>query len=236
MNLGLSLYLSRRQAFWFAVLGLLLFITMVGFPASAIRAGIMGFLVLFAQYIGRLNRSGNAILLAAAIMLLVNPKLLRDDIGFQLSFAAACGLIYLAPLIEKYFQKIPNFLSLRDSMVMTLAAQIMTLPLIIYHFDQLSVLAPLVNVLVLPIVPLIMMSGLASLLTGLIWLPIARVAIWLPWLILSYLIKVVELFAEIPFVAFEMNNFPWWLIPVSYLLIGLVLIKKRGRNTVGTPA
>jgi len=115
MNLGLVLSLSRQQAFCLAVIGLVLFILLTGAQTSAVRAGIMGGLVLLAMQAGRLSDVKNALLLAATVMLLINPKLLRFDIGFQLSFLATIGIVYLSPSIEKVLKILPRSLKIRES-------------------------------------------------------------------------------------------------------------------------
>ena len=100
---GIYLGLWRQQVFSFAVIGIVLFVLMTGAPASAIRAGIMGSLVIWAMKEGRLANSKNAIIFAAGLMLFINPLLLRHDAGFQLSFLATIGIVYLSPLLEKNF-------------------------------------------------------------------------------------------------------------------------------------
>ncbi|HLM84375.1 MAG TPA: ComEC/Rec2 family competence protein, partial [Candidatus Bathyarchaeia archaeon] len=88
MWLGIALGLWRQQVFSFALVGIILFVLATGAPSSAVRAGIMGSLVIWAMKEGRLANSTNAILLAASAMLAINPLLLRYDAGFQLSFLA----------------------------------------------------------------------------------------------------------------------------------------------------
>lgn len=102
----LSLGFRRKDAFYGASLFLILYIIFIGAPASAVRAGIMGFMVLLAQHLGRLSSSANSIVLAGTLMLLVNPKLLPYDVGFRLSFAAALGIIFIYPILDNIFNVI----------------------------------------------------------------------------------------------------------------------------------
>ncbi|MEA3398561.1 MAG: ComEC family competence protein, partial [Patescibacteria group bacterium] len=106
MGLLLWLGLARKPAVWAASLILFIYLLLIGLPASAMRAGLMGFLVMFALSVGRLNRLTNALVLTAAILLLINPRLLRDDIGFQLSFLAVIGIAFVYPLISQWRYKI----------------------------------------------------------------------------------------------------------------------------------
>ncbi|MFH1822070.1 MAG: ComEC family competence protein, partial [Patescibacteria group bacterium] len=99
----LAINISRKKAFWLASLFLIIYILLIGLPASAMRAGLMGFLVLWAMNLGRLNKLTNSLVLAAVVLLFINPKLLRDDIGFQLSFLAVLGISYFYPWLSKWW-------------------------------------------------------------------------------------------------------------------------------------
>jgi len=203
MKLALACYVPRQKAFWLITIVLAGYVIMIGFPPSAVRASLMGWLAMLAMYFGRLNRSTNALIFVASLMILINPKILRDDIGFQLSFCAVLGLIYISPLFERWFQKMPSYLGIKESLQMTLSAQITTMPLIVYNFGRLSLVGPLANLLVLPVLPYLMVIGFGVLFLGLIF-PGAQYLFWPVYLILTYVIKVVELLAVIPFVALNL--------------------------------
>ena len=160
--------LYRQQAFWATTALLVSYISIIGFPASAVRAAIMGWTLLFARHVGR--RSGsNSVLLAAALMLMVNPRLLRDDVGFQLSFAAVLGIGWFQPLFQKFLQSIPNIFELRSVLAMTLAAQLTTFPLIVVHFGQLGLLGPVANILVVPTLPYVMIGAIVATVVNLVY-------------------------------------------------------------------
>jgi len=101
----------------------------------------------------------------------------------------------------------------------TLSAQIFVLPLLIFYFDQLSIIAPLVNVLILPIIPWAMFFGFASGVLGMIWIPLSFVTAWITWALLSYQVIAVEFFAKIPFAAVAVEN-----ISLSWVLIYYVIL------------
>ena len=232
MNLGLGLYLTRRQAFWFAIVGLFLFILLIGMPASAVRAGIMGFLVLLAMYLGRLNNSTNAFVLAGALMLLVNPKLLRYDIGFQLSFLAVLGLIYVGPFFKKFVKKIPDLFNIKSTILMTLSAQVFTLPLIIYYFQRVSIIAPLSNVMILPVLPFVLIFGFLASIFSLIFLPLGEIIFWPCYLLLKYITSVTAFLADINWSSFEVNDFDFTFILLIYVFIFFVLKIVRSKNAI----
>ena len=89
----------RGQAFYLAVAFIAVYIALIGFPASGVRAAIMGCIALLAQKLGRQNTTSRILVLAGALMLLQNPPLLYYDIGFQLSFLASLGIIHIKPMV-----------------------------------------------------------------------------------------------------------------------------------------
>ena len=227
----LGLGVGRRYAFYLAVALLAGYIILVGLPASALRAGLMGFLVLWALKLGRLNKITNSLVLAAAILLLINPKLLRDDVGFQLSFLALAGLIYVYPILEAIWQKIklPKLKGLSDGLLITLAAQVFTLPVLAYNFSQISLIAPLANLAVLWAVPALTVLVLIAL--PLSWvLPGLAPIFFLPSLILTkYILTVVRYLASLPF-SYAAVDYLWWGWAAAYYFVVVFIVIKLQRS------
>ena len=119
--------LKRQQAFYLITAGIIFFVILTGSQASVVRAGIMGFLVILATQVGRASRVTNALALSAFVMILLDPFILRFDVGFQLSFLATIGLIYASPVLERRLKFLPNKLEIRSSLANSLAAQILVL-------------------------------------------------------------------------------------------------------------
>jgi competence protein ComEC len=225
--LWLLRFLPLRWRFSLAMAVIILFVLMTGASPSVTRAAIMGILVLLAGLTGRLADSGIALLLAAAIMLLGNPLVLYYDIGFQLSFAATIGIIYLSPVFEDIFKKIPQWLS--GYLSPTLAALVFSTPLLVYQFERLSLIAPVSNLLVLPVVSLAMGLGFIAVLGSLIYPPfgltLGLVAVW-P---LNYIIGVTNTLARLPAASIEVVvSSAWWAV-IAYAILGLGLIFKQSR-------
>jgi competence protein ComEC len=219
--------LSRRSAFYFTVIFVIFFVILTGGAASAIRAGIMGILLLYAKKIGRLSQPLNAILLAGALMLFFNPKLLRWDVGFQLSFLAIFGLIYLTPYFYFLFKKLPDWKkwSIRLNLSMTCGAYLFTLPLILYYFGNLSLSAFLANILILGLLSRLMLFGFIFIIGGLIWSFFATILVWPVWLLLTYFLLIIKFLASIPFLSFSLGLIHWSLVFLLYFLLTLVIIK-----------
>jgi competence protein ComEC len=166
MNLMISL-VGRGVGIIFGILGIVIYVLISGASASVVRAGIMGSLTLIAYYFGRPAEARRLLWVTGVVMLLMDPLLLVD-VGFQLSFVATAGLLYIEPWFRRIGmsnqvivknKNVADFL--KDYLYPTLAATISTLPVILWHFQRISWVSPLVNMLVLPLVPLIMLlSGL----------------------------------------------------------------------------
>lgn len=156
-----------RQRAAVLVVGLVIgFVLLVGADASVVRAGIMGSLGLFAVIARRRYSGTNAVLAAATMMVMVNPFVLRHDVGFLLSFTAVLGLQVLAVPFAEACTFLPDAMTIRRTFAETLAAIVMTFPLILYAFGSFPPTALPVNVVVLPLIPAAMSIGIVSVLFG----------------------------------------------------------------------
>jgi competence protein ComEC len=204
-------FLSRWWILALTVLAIAGYTILAGAGASVVRAAIMGSLALVGAQLGR-RSSGlagfNTLAFTAAVMSLFNP-LLPWDASFQLSFAATLGLmLYAAPLQDGFTRLAARHLPLPlarkiagpvgEYILFTLAAQITTLPVVLYHFQRLSISALLVNPLVLPAQPLVMiLSGLAVI-VGMVVEPLGRLLAWVSLPLSGYTIRIIEAFAPLP--------------------------------------
>jgi len=229
MWIGIWLGLWRQQVFSFALIGIIFFVLMTGAPSSAVRAGIMGSLVIWAMKEGRLAHSTNAILFAAASMLAINPLLLRYDAGFQLSFLATLGIVWLYPLFEKYFQR-GSANIFKETLLMTMAAQIFVLPILLNSFEKLSIVSPLANLIILPVIPVIMGAGFLAGIAGLILVPLSKLIGFLPYVLLKAELYAVQLMASLPWASIEIKNFGWIQISIYYILLAMILSFYQRKN------
>ncbi len=228
--LGLGLW--RRQAFYLTMFLLVIFILMIGAPASAVRAGIMAGILMTAQHFGRLSAASRAVTFAAVLMLFLNPLLLKFDIGFQLSFLAVLGMIYLQPFFSNFLKKIPDpvVFPLRATLSATLSAQVFTLPILIYNFGRISLISPITNILIVPLLApitvLIFIFGFA----GLIFWAFGWILSWPVWLFLSYIVKIIDWSSRIPRASVFLRDIHWiWLI-TFYLILGFMIWRLQERQ------
>ena len=219
----LSLGFWRQQSLIASIILIFFYILMIGAPSSAVRAGIMACLFIMAQYFGRISTGSRAIVLAATIMLVLNPLLLLSDVGFQLSFLAIMGLIYLQPILSEFFQKIPNTFQLRYNLSGTLSAQIFTLPVLIYNFGQISLISPLTNILILPFLPLATILGFIFSALGIIFATLGQIFSLPAYFLLTYFIKTIDFFSKIPWANLRFQNVSWLFLFNFYLILGIVV-------------
>ncbi|MDP2692408.1 MAG: ComEC/Rec2 family competence protein [bacterium] len=222
--LFVRLWVPRKKAFWLIIGCIFLFVVFAGANGSVVRAGIMGALALLAKYLGRKNTMLNVIVLTAVLMTIQNPFVLVWDVGFQLSFLATIGLVYLLPILENIFKKVPNIFSIRTLFLSTMSAIILTLPLILFQFGRLSVVAPFVNILVLWIIPFIMLFGFLSVLLSFVFFPLGQIIAWLSFIGLKYITVITVWFSNLPFASVDLGV-PLWLVLVAYITIFSIIYK-----------
>lgn len=227
----IALGMWRKQAFWLVLVLIFLFILMVGAPASAVRAGIMGAILLYAQKIGRLSNAARIMVFAAAIMLVFNSLLLRYDVGFQLSFLAVLGLIYIKPIFDEKVGKLlkkENIGSILEIVNTTIAAQIAVLPVLVYNFGNISFVAPITNILIVPFIQFFTILGLVFIGGTAIWLFIGKILLWPIYLGSAYILKIIDWFAKIPWAAKQVSNIHWiWMVGYYILLIGFIIWQNK---------
>ncbi len=222
---------SKRVSLFIALVGVALYTVFVGADPPVVRAAIMGSLGLIAILFWRQAYALISLAVAAFLMTLVNPFLLWD-VGFQLSAVATLSLIIFVPILEAWFERLlSKVLSeerskrivrfLDEALIVTLAAQVLALPLLVYYFGQLPLFLILTNVLILPVQPGVMFFGGLATLAGMMWSPAGQALAWIAWLFLSWTIWVVELTARIPYASIEVGRLSDGLLCLYYGLLGM---------------
>jgi len=200
VGLGIIMGLYRQQALWLSLNIIWLFTALIGFPASAVRAAVMGSFLLLCQILGRQSAGLRALILAVALMLAIQPHLLRYNLGFQLSVLATLGLIHFGGLVEKALERIKIFYVLGLPAVMSpfLSAQVFVLPLLIYNFGYISLVGFVVNIFIAPLILPIMVLGFIFLLFGALSSALAIVLAWPVGVLLSLMVDIVDIFSKMP--------------------------------------
>lgn len=222
----LKYFFNERTGAILAVVGIFFYAFLVGGDSAVLRAALMGSISLFARQIGRRNAGLNALASVALIMALLNPLVLWD-VGFQLSFFATLGIILYAEPFSNFTENIISRFSKNDmstftkiineNFVLTVAAQLTTIPIMAYHFHRISLISFVANPFILPVQPLVMIIGGLSVFISLIIYPIGQIIAWFAWAFAAYTIRVVEFFDKIPNGIIFLDDTYSTLILLSYI-------------------
>lgn len=227
--LNLAPLLGRRKVIVIGLLAVLVYALISGLQVPVIRAAIMVTFASLAKLLGREEDSILVLLLTASIMLIYNPNWLLS-VSFQLSFLATIGVVILAPEIINRFGFIPNLI--KQDLAVSLAAQIMTLPVIAFQFHQISLVGILTNSLILFTIPIIMVSGSVAIFVSLINLTLGQLLTVIPAIFLTYFIYIVELF-NTKWASIYMGKISWlvWLGYYILILATFIFLKQiNGRK------
>ncbi len=218
---------SRFAQLLFSLLFISFFMTMIGFTPSILRAGIMSILALLAWYVGRKFAPWRIILIVAAFTLILNP-MFTINLGWLLSFASYGGIMILGPRMVKFFYgaKKPGFIA--SIIITTIAATLMTLPVILYFYGQVSLISLFANLLILPTLPyamgLVFLTGVFAGLPG-----IETTVAWIATRLLSFHIEVVGWLGEMEYFLVKISPYQVWVFGI-YAVIFLLLLVARLRK------
>lgn len=207
-----GLFFKRQRALIFSILGICFYAVVAGLQASIVRASIMGTLVFLSQILGLQVLSWYLLLLAGFVMLMIDPSLLFDA-GFQLSFAATAGLLFIQPLMK--FGKLEKVIG--EDVKTTISAQIATVPILLGNFGSYSLFSILANALVLWMISILMILGGMGAIVGLVIPPVGTLFLWLALPFLYLFQWIISLFSFLP----TISVFP---IPAMFLGYYMVLI------------
>ena len=221
-----SRFFGDRRGTAIAIIGIVLYTFIVGADAAVVRSAVMGILALWARQLGRRQAALNTLLVVALLMCLWNPLYLWD-VGFQLSFFATLGLILYATPFSEFANKIitryfPTSTAERGAelfsefVLLTLAAQLTTIPIMAYHFQRISLISFIANPFILPAQPAVMILGGMAVLLSLVWFPIGQIAAWIAWPFVVYTIRIVEIFDRVPNGTIFLGDFSVWFVILFY--------------------
>jgi competence protein ComEC len=227
MILRLSDRFSARNRLIIGSSTLIIYIGLTGLQPSVMRAGLMGAGVLIALATDSKVRPLGSLLLAATILLLLNPLWIWD-LGFQLSFLATWGLLVTAPALYKRLDWLPP--AIATAIAIPLAASLWTLPLLCYVFNTVATYSIIVNIISTPLITIISLGGMISAIAALIIPAIGSAIAWLLLYPTLFLIEITKLFTNLPGSAFAVGKISLGLVIILYGLIGLVWLSSWWRS------
>jgi len=205
-----SKFFKRQSAIIGVALCIGWYVLLSGMQSSILRAGVMMTLSLGAQFFGRQYDGMYALFITAGVMLLFSPVLLFD-VGFQLSVASTVGILFIKPLF-------PHGV-LFDDLSTTLAAQLVTLPILLLVFGQYGLFSIVVNILILWTVPFLMVLGGVAAVLSFAFPSLGGAFLLLSAPLLWYIETVVKLFSRLS-PGFSLGILPIPLVLGYYLILG----------------
>ena len=224
-----SRLLGERRGAVISGIAIILYTLLVGANPAVLRAAALGILTLLGHQVGRRQVGLNSLMFVAAVMACITPTVLWD-ISFQLSFAATLGImLYAEPFIHWFTNFVARFIPpekadrlagpFGEYFLLTLAAQVTTLPLMIYYFKRISLTAFIANPLILPVQPPLMVLGGLAVLTGLMFQPLGQLFAWAAWPFTAYTIRIVEWLSVIPHGSIPLGQIAFPLILLFYAVL-----------------
>ncbi|MFZ2763555.1 MAG: ComEC/Rec2 family competence protein, partial [Minisyncoccia bacterium] len=182
-----------------SIFGIILFVLMTGAEATVVRAALMVLVVIGAKMFGRNYSAPRALVAAAFLMIVHNPKILVFDPSFQLSFLATSGLIFLSPLVEKHLKWLSDKWGARTMLSTTIATQITVLPFLIYSMGNVSLVSLPANILILLTIPFTMLTGFVATLVAYISSALALPLSFVAHLLLAWTLGVSHYLGNLSF-------------------------------------
>jgi competence protein ComEC len=232
---------SKQLAVVLIIAGIAIYTVFVGASPSVVRAAIMGTLAVIAQRVGRKGDGLTALAVSVWVMTAINPYWLLD-LGLILSATATLGLILFSQPLAHLARRIANRLFaettarkiveiLSDAVLIALAAQIMTLPIIFLMFGRFSVVSFLANILIIPAQASIMVLGILALSLGALLLPAGQLFAWLVGIPLAYTLAIIKALAQLPGASVPVTFEPGPFVLTYLGIIGVAILISQPTET-----
>jgi competence protein ComEC len=235
LSIGLWLFGRRHYLYIWLALGIIwIYAIITGMEAPVLRSAVMASIFLTAELLGRQRNAITALTFSAAVMVACDPQVICTA-SFQMSFMAMFGLIFILPPLQTLgksfisripakFPVIPTITGfIYDSLAVTLAALLGVMPLVAYYFGIVSIVSPLATLFALPVLTGIIITGMLTAIAGLFLLPLSQFFGWLLWLLLSYMILVVEGFAGLSISYVDIGSLDVIFLWIYYIALAITI-------------
>lgn len=226
--------LGKRYSNYIVIIFVIVFMIVSGCTPSVVRATIMGCIIIIAEILSRKPNIYASISISAIIILTYNP-LISFDVGFILSFGGTLGIVFL---YERIKQGVINFYSIENTVLLyivetlslTLAAQIILLPIMCYNFNSISSVAIIVNILVVPISGLVTILGFIIYISSLFCFPAAKFLGYSIYILIRIVINIANFFSSLPFATvLVITPSIIWII-IYYIILVKIYFKIKNKN------
>ena len=229
--LGLMLHLPKALRVALVLGTIAIYSLLAGCVPPVIRSAVMGALAFLALALDREREARRILLLTGLVMLTISPLLLFH-ISFQLSFLATAGLLYLAPVLGKWLEGFHLGPWLSTGLAITLAAQLSTLPVLAWYFNQLSISSLLANLTIVPLVELIIVLGLFAGLLAFLLPFLGGLAYAADSLLLGLVYELSRWMASLPGSQIWLPSMGWGAVVIYYAMLSVPVMDEVWRNKI----
>ena len=230
--------MRRRRRAILTAAAIVVYVVFVGPSPSVVRAGVMAGVALLARELGRPGTAAAALGWACAVLLLIDPTYV-DDAGFRLSVLATAGILAWGTSLTAHLAGPAPGRPRRwiaEILGVSFAAQAATTPIVLLDFGRLSLVAPAVNLIVVPLVPPAMATGALALVVGVlvgVGLPsVIATLVGLPaWVLYAAMVAVVRAGASLPLASLTLSS-PWDVVCAAASLVLIVAVARWGHRLV----
>lgn len=223
---------GKKISNYFVIVFIIIFVLVSGASSSVVRAGIMGIIIILADIFAKKSNVYSSIAISAFLILIYNP-LIIFDIGFVLSFAGTFGIVFLYEKLQGFF--ITNFvvknkilIYMLETLAVTLSAQIILLPIMMYSFNSISTLSLITNIIIVPFAGILTILGFVIYVSGLIFFPLAKFLSYIVFVLTKLIITIAKIFADFKYSTILIFTPKILWIIIYYLLIYKIV--KRVKN------
>lgn len=231
LTIAFNKIFGRHFSYYIILASIVVFIFVSGASASVVRAGIMAILNIGATLLSKKSNTLNNIYISALFLLCVNP-LTVYDVGFILSFVGTFGIVVLSPKINSFVYKYIKRKNIAETIGVTLSAQIMLTPIMMYYFNTFSLLSLITNFLVIPISGFLTLLGFIAVLIGVINMRLAQVACYSIYTLTYFMLKITSIFGNIKWANILAPTPKLWMMVFYYLIIFLKIRPIKNRRKV----
>lgn len=225
--LGFSRLFGRKATLIVTFPILVVFLLMIGVGnIPALRAGILGFITIISMFSGRKRTALTLFPLSVAILLFINPQSFKL-LSFQLSVGSTFGLIGFSKILGNKLIFLEKLRFVKDELTTTLSAIVFTLPITLGNFYTFSLVSPLVNILVLPIIPVCMLLGFILIIFTFISPLLANIFGYLVWLPFEYVIEIIVFFSGFNFAMVNVGDWSGVFTFFIYLILIIIIFESN---------
>ncbi len=215
---------NKKIAIFFGIGIAIVFALIVGFTPSITRAFILAILTLGGMLLGRTYSKGSGLACAVIIILLLNPRSIYS-IGFQLSFVSSFALFIGYPIIHKRFKNNNWYSNLLSIIAVSVLINILTIPILAYHFHYFSIVSPIANIIAIPIATILIPMGAIASILGVIIPPLGAFICWLSWPLLILLKSGLKMLSTPLWAVVSTGVFPLLLWIPYYVTVILLYLR-----------